>query len=186
MATEDLLNVFDAASTSGSGRGPCGIGSAIGKLTSSSTGTGSCASDAACLNGSWQVVRSRREQVMDEERKNRDFSKGPVWDPETSRWLVEIRYPDGSRFRKRLAPRARSACASGRRANQDRERHLGRARRTQRHVRRRDEAISRVLEGPAPLTRHAISSPSLTLWEAHLGRRRCSRRSARSRSKTSN
>jgi integrase len=27
---------------------------------------------------------------------------GPVWNPEKNRWLVEIRYPDGSRIRKRL------------------------------------------------------------------------------------
>jgi hypothetical protein len=39
---------------------------------------------------------------MDEARKNRDFSKGPVWDPKTDRWLVEIRYPDGRRCRKRF------------------------------------------------------------------------------------
>jgi len=39
---------------------------------------------------------------MDDARKNRDFSKGPVWDPERNRWLVEIRYPDGSRQRKRF------------------------------------------------------------------------------------
>ena len=39
---------------------------------------------------------------MDEGRKNRDFSKGPVWNPERNRWVVEIRYPDGSRLRKRL------------------------------------------------------------------------------------
>jgi hypothetical protein len=25
-----------------------------------------------------------------------------VWDPAKNRWLVEIRYPDGSRFRKRM------------------------------------------------------------------------------------
>ena len=31
------------------------------------------------LDGTWRVVRSKRERVMDE-RKNRDFSKGPVWD----------------------------------------------------------------------------------------------------------
>lgn len=37
-----------------------------------------------------------------ETRGNRDFSKGPVWDPTKSRWLVEIRYPDGSRLRKRF------------------------------------------------------------------------------------
>src|SRR5438128_576975 len=35
-------------------------------------------------------------------RRNRDYSKGPVWDATKSRWLVEIRYPDGSRFRKRM------------------------------------------------------------------------------------
>jgi hypothetical protein len=39
---------------------------------------------------------------MDEARKNRDFLKGSVWNPERSRWLVEIRYPDGSRLRKRF------------------------------------------------------------------------------------
>src|SRR5688572_29040356 len=37
-----------------------------------------------------------------EERRNRDYSKGPVWSPANNRWLVEIRYPDGSRLRKRL------------------------------------------------------------------------------------
>ena len=36
------------------------------------------------------------------ERRNRDFSKGPAWDPARNRWLVEIHYPDGSRVRKRL------------------------------------------------------------------------------------
>jgi len=39
---------------------------------------------------------------MDETRKNRDFSKGPVWSAELGRWLIEIRYPDGSRVRKRF------------------------------------------------------------------------------------
>lgn len=32
----------------------------------------------------------------------RDFSKGPVWDERLERYLVEIRYPDGSRVRKRF------------------------------------------------------------------------------------
>jgi integrase len=36
------------------------------------------------------------------DRKNRDYSTGPVWNPDTSRWLVEIRYPNGSRTRKRF------------------------------------------------------------------------------------
>jgi hypothetical protein len=35
-------------------------------------------------------------------RKNRDFSKGPIWDPSISRWLVEVRYPDGRRRRQRF------------------------------------------------------------------------------------
>jgi integrase len=40
---------------------------------------------------------------MDErERRNRDFSTGPIWDPATRRWCVELRYPDGSRARKRF------------------------------------------------------------------------------------
>jgi integrase len=36
------------------------------------------------------------------ERRNRDFSKGPAWDDATNRWLIEVRYPDGRRLRKRL------------------------------------------------------------------------------------
>ena len=39
---------------------------------------------------------------MDEPRKSRDFSKGPLRDTETNRWHVEVRYPDGSRLRKRF------------------------------------------------------------------------------------
>ena len=46
---------------------------------------------------------------MIEERRNRDFSKGPVWDPATNRWRVEIRYPDGTRLRKRLRRELREA-----------------------------------------------------------------------------
>src|SRR5713226_4839803 len=63
------------------------------------------ASVAAYLTDSWRVVPSRRERAMEAattDRRNRDYSKGPVWDETKSRWLVEIRYPDGSRFRKRL------------------------------------------------------------------------------------
>src|SRR5438094_332033 len=63
--------------------------------------TGSCEFAGAWLTGTWQVVRLKRERVMDE-RRNRDFSKSPVWDPERNRWLVEVRYPDGSRLRKRF------------------------------------------------------------------------------------
>ena len=39
---------------------------------------------------------------MEQGRKNRDFSKGPVWDETTKRWLIEIRYPDSSRLRRRF------------------------------------------------------------------------------------
>jgi integrase len=37
-----------------------------------------------------------------DDRRTRDFSAGPVWDPTTNRWLVGVRYPDGSRRRKRF------------------------------------------------------------------------------------
>ena len=37
-----------------------------------------------------------------DDRKTRDFTQGPVWDPETSRWLVDVRYPNGSRRRRRF------------------------------------------------------------------------------------
>src|SRR5215213_4167416 len=88
--------------TSESGRGRCDIGSAIARSTSSSMETGSSGSAEACLTGTSRVVLSKRECVMDERRRNRDFLKGPVWSPERNRWLVEIRYPDGSRIRKRV------------------------------------------------------------------------------------
>src|SRR4051812_16712025 len=38
---------------------------------------------------------------MIEGRLNRNYSKGPVWDSTKGRWLAEIRYPNGSRTRKR-------------------------------------------------------------------------------------
>ena len=31
----------------------------------------------------------------------RDFSDGPIWDPELERWVAEVRLPDGSRKRHR-------------------------------------------------------------------------------------
>jgi hypothetical protein len=49
--------------------------------------------------------------MENELRKNRDFSKGPVWNPEIGRWLVEVRYPNGSRLRKRYR-RERAALRS--------------------------------------------------------------------------
>ena len=35
-------------------------------------------------------------------RKNKDFSKGPVWEDELNRYLVDISYPDQTRKRKRF------------------------------------------------------------------------------------
>jgi integrase len=35
-------------------------------------------------------------------RKNKDFSKGPVWEEELNRYLVDISYPDQTRKRKRF------------------------------------------------------------------------------------
>ena len=62
---------------------------------------------------------------MNEERRNRDFSKGPVWDETTSRWLVEIRYPDGSRVRKRLRREREALRLWAAEQYEDRARHLG-------------------------------------------------------------
>jgi integrase len=46
-------------------------------------------------------------------RTNRDFSKGPVWNPAAARWLVEVRYPNGTRLRKRFrSERAALRCWS--------------------------------------------------------------------------
>ena len=35
-------------------------------------------------------------------RHNRDYSEGPVWHAESKRWLVEVRYPDSKRKRRRF------------------------------------------------------------------------------------
>jgi hypothetical protein len=32
----------------------------------------------------------------------KDFSNGPVWDPQRERYLVEVRFPDSSRKKKRF------------------------------------------------------------------------------------
>jgi len=32
----------------------------------------------------------------------KDFSNGPVWDSERERYFVEVRFPDGSRKKKRF------------------------------------------------------------------------------------
>ncbi len=38
----------------------------------------------------------------DADRKSKDYSDGPVWHPESRRWLVEVRYPDLTRKRRRF------------------------------------------------------------------------------------
>ena len=106
---------------------------------------------------------------MDEERRNRDFSKGPVWDPTTNRWFVEIRYPDGSRFRKRFR-REREALRVWA-AEQSKIENGTWDERAPRNVTLGDgaQAVSRLLEGADTARTRATSTPSLTLWEAHLG-----------------
>src|SRR5712691_3096228 len=102
------------------------------------------ASVAAYLTDSWRVVPSRRERAMEApttDRRNRDYSKGPVWDAAKSRWLVEIRYPDGSRFRKRM-------------------------RREREAIRLCLRAIPRVLEGSAPLAQQLRGSCANALGRA--------------------
>jgi integrase len=105
---------------------------------------------------------------MDEERRNRNFSKGPVWDPTTSRWLLEIRYPDGSRFRKRVR-REREALRLWA-AEQSKIENGTWDERAARNV-TLTEALRQYREYSKVQHRSHDSyiDPSLTLWEAHLG-----------------
>ena len=103
-----------------------------------------------------------------EERKNRDFSKGPVWSPEKNRWLVEIRYPDGTRLRKQMR-REREAI------------RLWAAEQAKIDDGTWDERAARNVTVAAALEQYREYSkvqhrshntyidPSLTLWEEHLG-----------------
>ena len=186
MSADELLNVVDAASYSGFVPGRCGTGFPTARSRSSSTATDSYASGAAYLTDSWRAVPSRRDRAMETtERRNRDFSKGPAWDPTTSRWLVEIRYPDGSRFRKRLR-REREALRlwAAEQAKIENGTWDERAARNV-TVAAALEAISRVLEGSAPVARQATSTRRSRFGKRISARRRRSRRSARSRSRTS-
>jgi len=102
MAADELLNVVDAASYLGIRPWTLRHWISARKIDVVKYGNGMYASVEACLTATSRVVPSGREPVMDETRKNRDFSQSPVWNPERNRWLIEIRYPDGSRVRKRF------------------------------------------------------------------------------------
>ncbi len=101
-------------------------------------------------------------------RKNRDYSKGPVWDETKSRWLVEIRYPDGSRFRKRLR-REREALRlwAGEHSKIENGTWDDRAARnvTVAEAMKQYREFSKVQHR----SHNTYIDPSLTLWEAHLG-----------------
>ena len=105
---------------------------------------------------------------MGDERQNRDFSKGPVWDPATSRWFVEIRYPNGSRFRKRF--RRERAALRVWAAEQSKIEDGTWDERAPRNV-TLGEALRQYREYSSVQHRSHDSyiDPSLTLWEAHLG-----------------
>jgi integrase len=91
-----------------------------------------------------------------------------VWDETTSRWLVEIRYPDGSRFRKRLRRERESW-------------RLWASEQTKIEGGTWDERAARnvtVAEGMKQYREYSkvqhrshdsYIEPSLTLWETHLG-----------------
>jgi integrase len=101
-------------------------------------------------------------------RKNRDYSKGPVWDEKKNRWLVEIRYPDGSRFRKRMR-REREALRlwAAEHAKIDNGTWDERAARnvTVAEAMKQYREFSKVQHR----SHDSYIDPSLTLWEAHLG-----------------
>jgi excisionase family DNA binding protein len=102
MATEELLNVVDAASYLGIRPWTLRHWISDRKIEVVKYGNGIVRIRRSVLDryvASW-TIKARASHG--EARKNRDFSKGPVWNPELNRWLIEIRYPDGSRVRKRL------------------------------------------------------------------------------------
>src|SRR5947207_9874490 len=114
-------------------------------------------------------------------RRNHDYSKGPVWDEKTQRWLVEVRYPDGSRMRKRMR-REREAL------------RLWAAEQAKIENGTWDERAARNVTVAAAFEQYRDYSkvqhrshnsyvdPSLTLWESISGSRLPSRRSRRSKS----
>jgi hypothetical protein len=91
-----------------------------------------------------------------------------VWDPTTSRWRVEIRYPDGTRFRKRLR-REREALRLWA-AEQSKIENGTWDERAARNV-TLGEALKQYREYSKVQHRshERYIEPSLTLWEAHLG-----------------
>jgi hypothetical protein len=94
--------------------------------------------------------------------------EGPVWDPATSRWRVEIRYPDGSRFRKRLR-RERDALRLW--ATEQGKLDSGTwDERAARNVTVADAMkLYREYSKVQHRSHHTYIDPSLTLWETHLG-----------------
>ena len=123
---------------------------------------------------------------MDEARRNRDFSKGPVWNPERNRWLVEIRYPDGSRLRKRLR-REREALRiwSAEQTKIENGTWHDQAPKT---VTFDDgaEAVSRILEGPESLTRLVRRTCALRVGSTHQSEDAAGEDHARSNRRVSN
>jgi excisionase family DNA binding protein len=102
MTTEDLLNVVDAASYLGIRPWTLRHWISDRKIDVVKYGNGIVRIRRSVLERYVASSTIKAERLMDEARRNRDFSKGPMWDPERNRWRVEIRYPDGSRLRKRF------------------------------------------------------------------------------------
>ena len=105
-----------------------------------------------------------------------------MWDETKSRWLVEIRYPDGSRFRKRLR-REREALRLWATAQTKLEDGtLGPTRPAERERGYRVRTVPRLLEGSAPVARqlhrpiaHALGSAPRTADAPREGRLPASR-----------
>jgi integrase len=105
---------------------------------------------------------------MDTTRSNPDFSKGPVWDPTRSRWLVELPYTNGARLRKRFR-REREALRVWA-AEQTKIESGAWDDHAPRNISVRDalrdyRAYSKVQHRSYA----TYIEPSLALWEAHLG-----------------
>ena len=88
MATEDLLNVVDAACYLGIRPWTLRHWISDRKIDVVKYGNGIVRIRRSVLDRYVASCTIKARVNWDEARKNRDFSKGPVWNPERNRWLV--------------------------------------------------------------------------------------------------
>src|ERR1700693_2881110 len=53
-------------------------------------------------SGSIPIAEPSGSERLSAVGSRKDFSNGPIWDPEHERYFVEVRFPDGNRKKKRF------------------------------------------------------------------------------------